>query len=77
MKKELEITVKVNCSYKELHKKLLDNGFSIKEEYEVNDVYMIDKNIDIKKLKKLEILSKCILVRDIVGCEKLLLYKEK
>ena len=38
MKKELEITVKVNCSYKELYKKLLDNGFSIKEEYEVNDV---------------------------------------
>ncbi len=77
MKKELEVTVKVNCSYKELHKKLLDNGFSIKEEYEVNDVYMIDKNIDIKKLKKLEILSKCILVRDIVGYEKLLLYKYK
>ena len=38
---------------------------------------MIDKNIDIKKLKKLEILSKCILVRDIVGYEKLLLYKYK
>lgn len=38
---------------------------------------MIDKDIDLSKLSKLEILKKCILVRDVVNIKKELLYKYK
>lgn len=77
MIKELEITVQVLCNYDELHKILVKNDFIIKEEYQLNDIYMINKDYKIDKLKPLETLKKCILVRDIVGIEKLLLYKYK
>lgn len=77
MKKELEITVRVNCSYEKLHNELLNNNFEIKEEYELNDDYMIDNSVNIDSLESLEILKKCILVRDIVGIKKVLLYKYK
>ncbi|MDO5569378.1 MAG: hypothetical protein Q4G04_04635 [bacterium] len=77
MKMEKEITVLVKCSYDELHKQLINKGFEIKEEYELNDNYMIDFNVDIKILDKLSILKKCILVRNIVGIKKVLLYKYK
>lgn len=77
MKMEKEITVLVTCSYEELHKQLVNNNFQIIEEYEINDYYMIDKNINIKNLDKLEILKKCILVREIVDNKKVLLYKYK
>ena len=77
MKMENEITVLVNCSYEELHKQLVDNNFTIKEKYQLNDIYMIDKNIDIKSMGKLEVLKKCVLVRDIVEIKKVLLYKYK
>ncbi len=77
MKLEKEITVKVTCDYETLDKILKDKGFIIKEEYEINDDYLIDGKVNIKNLKNLEILSKCILIRDIVGIEKELLYKYK
>lgn len=77
MVKELEITVKVDCSYEQLHKKLLENNFKIKEKYQVNDIYMVDNTLDISTLKPLEVLKRCILVRDIVGIQKELLYKYK
>ena len=77
MKLEKEITVKVNCDYKTLDAKLTSKGFVIKEEYEVNDDYLIDSKLNLKKMSNLEILSKCILIRDIVEIEKELLYKYK
>lgn len=77
MDKELEITVKVNCSYEELNNELLEKGFEIKEIYELNDDYMIDSSININSIKKLEVLQKCILIRNIVGIKKMLLYKYK
>ena len=43
-----EITVLVTSNYEKLHNKLLENNFSIKEEYELNDTYMIKKNGCIK-----------------------------
>lgn len=77
MKLEKEITVKVNCDYKTLDDELTSKGFVIKEEYEVNDDYLIDSKLNLKKMSNLEILSKCILIRDIVEIEKELLYKYK
>ena len=77
MNYENEITVKVNTTYDKLHDILLKNNFIIKEEYIVKDTYMINKEINITKLNDLEVLKKCILVRDVVDIEKSLVYKNK
>ena len=77
MKMETEITVLVKSNYNDLKKELEKNGFQIKEEYELRDDYMINNDIDLSKLSKLEILQNCILVRDTVNIKKELLYKYK
>ena len=75
MKKEIEITVRVNVSYEKLKEELKQNNFIKKEEYIVNDSYLINSLINITDMKSLDILKKCVLVRDIVGISKQLLYK--
>ena len=77
MKKEIEITVLVKSDYETLKQELEKNNFKIVEEFELNDIYMINKNIDLSNLSNLEILGKCILVRDLVNTKKSLLYKHK
>ncbi len=77
MKMEMEITVLVKSDYNTLKEELHKNNFVKKEEYELNDYYMIRNDIDLSKLSKLEILKNCILVRDIVNIKKELLYKYK
>lgn len=77
MKKEIEITVGVNVSYEKLEEELKRNNFIKKEEYIVNDSYLINSLINITDMKSLDILKKCVLVRDIVGILKQLLYKYK
>lgn len=77
MKMETEITVKVVTNYETLHEELIKKGFSIKEEYVVNDDYLVPNNIDLYKEEKINILKKCILIRDVVGIEKCLLHKYK
>jgi len=77
MKMENEITVMVKCDYETLHNGLVNNDFEIKEEYYINDYYMIDNSQNLKNIDNLEILKKCILVREILGKEKVLLYKYK
>ena len=77
MKKEIEITVRVNVSYEILEEELKQNNFIKKEEYIVNDSYLINSLINITDMKSLDILKKCVLVRDIVGILKQLLYKYK
>ena len=75
MQMETEISVLVKTDYEKLQKELKENNFLLKEEYVVNDIYMIDENVNISNMSYLDILKKCILVRDIVGFEKVLLYK--
>ena len=77
MKKEIEITVRVNVSYEKLEEELKQNNFIKKEEYIVNDSYIINSLINITDMKSLDILKKCVLVRDRVGILKQLLYKYK
>lgn len=77
MQMETEITVLVKTDYENLKKELELNGFSIKEEYIVNDTYMVNSAIDILNIDSLNILKNSILVREIVGIEKELLYKYK
>lgn len=77
MKQEKEITVKVNCNYEKLHNDLITKNFRIVEEYQLNDIYILDKNININDIPVRELLKKCILIRDIVGITKKLVYKHK
>ena len=77
MEKEMEITVRVNVSYEKLEEELKQNNFIKQEEYIVNDSYLINSLINITDMKSLDILRKCILVRDIVEISKELLYKYK
>ena len=63
--KELEITVQVNSSYEKLHSDLERIGFKKTKQTIMYDTYMIDKNINISNMKDLDILSKCIIVRNI------------
>ena len=77
MKMETEITVLVKVDYNTLKKELEKNGFQLIEEYELKDDYMISSDINLTNMSKLEILQKCILVREIVGIKKELLYKYK
>ena len=44
MKFEKEITVEVDVTLNELKLFLENKGFKIKEEYDLNDIYMINKN---------------------------------
>ena len=65
MKFEKEITVEVSCNIEELLKILKENDFELKEVYDVNDIYMIDKKY--KSIEdKLELLKYNILIRDII-----------
>ena len=65
MKFEKEITVEVSCNIEELLKILKENDFELKEVYDVNDIYMIDKKY--KNIEdKLELLKHAILIRDII-----------
>jgi hypothetical protein len=70
MKMEKEITVKVNCNYEKLHKDLLVQGFNIIEEYNLNDVYLVNNDVDIFSINTLDLLKQCILVRDVVGIQR-------
>lgn len=69
MKYEDEITVEVSCSFEKLKSILEENNFIIMEEYDVNDIYMLEKSyssID----DNLELLKHCVLVRNIVEKDK-------
>ncbi len=77
MKLEKEITVRVNCTYDLLHNDLINKGFKIVEEYQVNDIYLAPTSINIESCSVFEILQSCILLRDIVGITKKLVYKYK
>ncbi len=74
---ENEVTVLIECGYEELHNILKKYKFNIVDKYTINDIYMIPVDIDIYKLHNLEILSKCVIIRDIPNIEKILLYKLK
>lgn len=79
MKFECEITVEVDTSLENLQSILVSHGFQLKEIYDINDIYMINKN-DLDITDNLEKLSKCVLIRDIIDPEKnikMLTYKYK
>lgn len=79
MKYEKEITVEIDVKLSELKSILKTLGFKIIEEYDLNDIYMINKN-DRSYNNYLELLKGCILIRNVIEDEKnikILTYKYK
>lgn len=74
---EREITVEVMGSYEDLHKDLTVLGFKKVNEYTLDDIYMIQNSIDVKNTPINQIFKECVLIRDVVGIEKKIVYKEK
>ena len=75
---EKEITVEVDCTLEELIRIIENKGFKLKETYDLNDIYLINKNE--KRSDYLTMLSNCVLIRDIIEENKetkMLTYKYK
>lgn len=80
LKEHNEITAKITCSLEELYEILEDKGFKIIDEFTMDDKYMILKNTNLKEENSREILSKAILIRDIVKekrQDKMITFKNK
>lgn len=78
MNYENEITVEVNTNMNDLIKILESKGFKLKEAYNLNDIYLINKKD--KNNDYLQVLNKCVLIRHIIEDDKenkLLTYKYK
>lgn len=67
LKESNEITVKITCPLEELYRILEGKGFKIIDKFTMDDKYMILKNTNLKEENSREILSKAILIRDIIG----------
>ena len=77
MKKELEICVKALVPFKEIINDMLEKGFHVQEEFQLNDIYMVPKDKE-KSLKEADkLLSNYILVRERVGKQVSLVKKVK
>lgn len=76
--REVELTISILESLEEVLKKLEDQGFEFVEKYYMRDYYMAHKSIDLT-LDNYKILSKCLLIREIVddNPKKQLVYKNK
>lgn len=78
MNNENEITVEVDTSLDKLIKILKSKGFKQKEEFDYNDIYLINKND--REDDYLSMLNKCIIIRNIIEKKKdtkFLVYKHK
>lgn len=76
---ENEITVEVDTSLENLIKILETHNFKLMEEYDLNDIYMINKD-DLNELDYLKLLGKCVLIRHVIEKDKdkkMLTYKYK
>ena len=62
-----EITIKIKCQLSEFYKIIEEKGFKKISQFSMDDTYFIPKEIELDKLSTRNILSKAVLVRDIVG----------
>lgn len=61
-----EITVKINCSLKEMYNILKNKGFRLIDKYNLEDIFYISKNIEAKKQNIDKILKRYILIRKVI-----------
>lgn len=74
---EKEICLKSNVPFEELKSIMFNIGFKVQEDFQMNDIYMINKNIDISLDNKDVIFKDNVLVRETVGKKILLVNKIK
>ncbi len=72
-----EICLKSTVSFEELKNIMFDIGFKVQEDFQMNDIYMINKDVDISLDNKDVIFKDNILVRETVGKKILLVNKIK
>lgn len=77
MKKELEICVRSLVGFEELKSKMMDMGFKVQEDFQLNDIYMIENDREISMDVADDILSNYVLVRETVGKRIMLVLKNK
>ena len=73
----MEICLKSTVSFEELKSIMFDIGFKVQEDFQMNDIYMINKVVDISLDNKDVIFKDNILVRETVGKKILLVNKIK
>lgn len=71
----MEICLKSTVSFEELKNIMFDIGFKVQEDFQMNDIYMINKDVDISLDNKDVIFKDNILVRETVGKKYYLLIK--
>jgi len=69
IKNSNEITLKIKGSVEDFESFLKERGFKITETFYLDDIFMVNKDLDLSKLSSREILSKALLIRE-VGTEK-------
>ena len=76
--REIEVTVRVNNSLKEIEKILKDQGFKLIENYLLNDTYM-SLNTSVSKDNAFDVLSNSVIIRDfdLENNEKLIMITHK
>lgn len=74
---EKEICLKSDVPFEELKSIMFNIGFKVQEDFQMNDIYMINKNIDISLDNKDIIFKDNVLVRETVGKRILLVNKIK
>jgi len=73
----MEICLKSTVSFEKLKNIMFDIGFKVQEDFQMNDIYMINKDVDISLDNKDVIFKDNILVRETVGKKILLVNKIK
>ena len=70
LKESNEITVKIKGNLNEFYRNLEEKGFRKILKFSMDDTYFIPEDLDITNMSTREILSKAILVRNIVSDSK-------
>ena len=67
LKESNEITLKIKCELNEFYKILEEKGFKIIDKFSMDDTYFVPEEVNLDKVNTRDILSKAVLVRDIIG----------
>ena len=73
---EKEITVKLKWSLDEAKVCFVNKGIPLIESFVIKDIYLVKKEVNIDDIDNLDVISSCLIVREI-GDYKTLLYKDK
>ena len=76
VEKNNEITVKINEDFNKVIELLVKKGFEITDEFSLEDIYLIPKDMNIKESSVREILKEAIIIRNVGRC-KVLVFKKK